>query len=349
MSDWLAAYDYELPAERIARRPADPRDSSRLLVLDRASGARRLTVFRDLPELLRAGDLLVVNETRVLPARIFTRLERTGRRIEILLSHPLEPEAAGESAVWCAMLGPGRRLRPGDLLRIEGEDGAFVLEGPVGDGLWRLRCENGRVEDWMRRTGHIPLPPYLEREDGPSDREWYQTIYAREEGAVAAPTAGLHFTAELFGRLRESGVGLARILLHVGPGTFLPVRAGEPEKHAVLPERYRITEEAASALERTRRQGGRIVAVGTTTVRALETSAREGDLRPGSGWTGLTILPGHRFRAVDALITNFHLPRSSLLLLVSAFAGRETVLESYRQALEAGFRFYSYGDAMLVL
>jgi S-adenosylmethionine:tRNA ribosyltransferase-isomerase len=221
----------------------------------------------------------------------------------------------------------------------------LVIVGPHEQGLWRLRAEGTSVESLLDQYGHVPLPPYLDRADQSADRDWYQTVFARRDGAVAAPTAGLHFTPELFARLERDGIMLARIVLHVGPGTFLPVRASRSEEHRVLSERYEVPPEAAAAMNRARESGGRIIAVGTTVVRALETAAQG---QPSSGWTGLTILPGHRFRSVDALLTNFHLPRSSLLLLVSAFAGRERVLEAYAEARDSGFRFYSYGDAMLI-
>jgi S-adenosylmethionine:tRNA ribosyltransferase-isomerase len=358
-TDWLADYDFDLPDASIARQPAEPRDASRLLVLDRASGARTHASFRHLPRFLRAGDLLVLNETRVVKARVFTHLERTGRPVEVLFSHP-------EEDAWVALLGPGRRLRSGDRLlpqaRTENpeRDGDplpdLVLDCPVGRGLWRLCPEGGAVEALMERAGHIPLPPYLHREDRPEDGDWYQTVYARTDGAVAAPTAGLHFTEAVFAALAAAGVRVASVLLHVGPGTFLPVRAARSAEHRVLPERYEVTEETVEAIAAARLGGGRITAVGTTTVRALETAAAlpgavdtPSRLQAGSGWTGCTLLPGHRFRAVDALITNFHLPRSSLLLLVAAFAGRERILSAYAEARDAGFRFYSYGDAMLIL
>jgi S-adenosylmethionine:tRNA ribosyltransferase-isomerase len=375
--DWLADFDYDLPDASIARHPAQPRDTSRLLVLDRASGARTQASFRHLPRFLRAGDLLVVNETRVLRARVFTHLARTGRPVEVLFSHP-------DGDAWVALLGPGRRLRSGDRLLPQGRsecgerDGDplpdLVLDCPVGNGLWRLRPEGCAVEALMERAGHLPLPPYLRRMDRPEDDDWYQTVYARTDGAVAAPTAGLHFTEAVFAALAAAGVGVASVLLHVGPGTFLPVRAARSAEHRVLPERYEVTEETVAAIAATRSGGGRVVAVGTTTVRALETASAlpgtvgtttvrapeteaaltgavgtSSGLTAGSGWTDCTILPGHRFRAVDAMITNFHLPRSSLLLLVAAFAGRERVLSAYAEARDAGFRFYSFGDAMLIV
>lgn len=357
--DWLAPYDYSLPREQIASSPANPRDSSRLLVLDRDGGARTQTGFRKLPGFLREGDLLVVNTTRVLPARLMTRLERTGRAVEVLLSH-----SDGES--WQALLGPGRRLNPGDRLLIEalpraGEavpdapyHGVLLLEEKLEQGLWRLRPESGVMDTLLERSGHVPLPPYLDREDLPDDRDWYQTVFAREPGAVAAPTAGLHFTKELLEELEAAGVQLAQIVLHVGPGTFMPVRADREKEHRVLPERYQIAPSTAAAVNRAKSSGRRVIAVGTTTVRALESTAwtaGEGRtiMMPAAGWTNLTIREGYSFRVVDAMITNFHLPRSSLLLLVAAFAGRRAILDAYEEARDAGFRFYSYGDAMLIL
>ncbi|MFN8548200.1 MAG: tRNA preQ1(34) S-adenosylmethionine ribosyltransferase-isomerase QueA [Candidatus Eisenbacteria bacterium] len=298
----------------------------------------------DLPSCLEPGDLVVANETRVLPARLLTRLARTGRAVEVLLSHP-------QGAEWVAMLGPARRLREGDLLELTETRGALRLVAPEGGGRWRLTALDGSIEGLMERAGHIPLPHYLERDDTPADREWYQTVFAREAGAIAAPTAGLHFTPRLLAALVDRGIECTRVLLHVGPGTFLPVRASSEDRHQVLAERYAVSAEAARAIAASRARGGRVVAIGTTTVRALESAAARGDgaIAECAGWTDLTIVPGHRFRAVDALLTNFHLPRSSLLLLVSAFAERERVLRAYRHALDTGFRFYSYGDAMLIV
>lgn len=317
----------------------EPRDRSRLLVLDRSRTGEHERAFHELPGELQEGDLLVVNETRVLPARLLTRLERTGRSVEVLFSHP-EPRRHEAGERWIALLGPSRRLRPGDRL-VVGDDAVSLVEAK-GGGQWVVRPEGRSAESMMSLHGHLPIPPYLGREDVPEDREWYQTVFAREAGAIAAPTAGLHFTSELMRALEERGIGLARVVLHVGPGTFLPVRAASLEEHDVLPERFAVPKETADAIATTRARGRRVVAVGTTVVRALESSS-------SNGWTALTIRPGHAFRVVDAMVTNFHLPRSSLLLLVSAFAGRERVLSAYQNAIGRGFRFYSYGDAMLIL
>ena len=282
-----------------------------------------------------------MNETRVLRARLRAELERTGRAVEIVLSHPDGDE-------WLALLGPSRRIREGDRLVLREGEGAFVLAGREEGPLFRLRAE-GDVFSMMEASGHLPLPPYLGREDGPEDREWYQTVFARSPGAVAAPTAGLHFTRPQLEELSSRGIDSASVVLHVGPGTFLPVRAESVEVHRVLPERYEVSAEAAQAMRRTRSSGGRVIAVGTTVARTLETWALSANEGASSGWTDLTVIPGHSFRGFDALITNFHLPRSSLLLLVSAFAGHDATLATYRDAVERGYRFYSYGDAMLIV
>lgn len=351
-------FDYPLPPERIAQRPADPRDSSRLLVVDRGADTWRDARFCDLEALLRPGDLLVVNETRVVPARLFAR-RPGGGRTEILLVRPADGDDPGTAAgrEWDALVRPARRARPGDrfpLLDRAGEpaEGTWlivVVAGPGGER--RVRLEGpADPRAWIEEHGHVPLPPYIARLDEPQDRERYQTVYARYPGAVAAPTAGLHFTPDLLARLAARGVERAALTLHVGPGTFRPVTAARPEEHRMESEWYRVPPETAAALGRTRAAGGRVVAVGTTSVRALESAARGWTETPeeSSGWTDLYIRPGHEFRWVDALITNFHLPRSTLLLLVAAFAGTELTLAAYRHAVESGYRFYSYGDAMLI-
>lgn len=326
-------FDYELPEERIAQEPA-PRGDSRLLVLD-AEGPDRHRRVRDLPRLLRPGDLLVLNDTRVIPARLHGR--RGEGKMEILL---VEKLGGIEGVEWEALVRPGRRARPGTEIAFEGLS-ALVVD--KREGRYRLRFSEP-VEPHLDRLGHIPLPPYIHRPDQAADRDRYQTVFARNPGAIAAPTAGLHFSEGLLEEIAAAGIGFARVTLHVGIGTFKPVSAERVEDHRMDRERYEVGEETAEAIRRTRESGGRIVAVGTTVVRTLESSKGIA----GSGSTELFITPGFRFRVVDVLLTNFHLPRSTLLMLVSAFAGRERVLAAYEEAIREGYRFYSYGDAMLV-
>ena len=342
----IADFDYGLPPALIAQEPLAKRDASRLLVLPRRAGPLEHHCFRELPDLLTPGDLLVVNRSRVLPARLLGR-RPGGGLAEILLVQPLD------DGCWEALVRPGRRLRSGDVvtvsaeLRVHVEAGATSIEG--GRRV-RLDAADGNTAAVLERAGHVPLPPYIRRPDRAEDRERYQTVYARESGSVAAPTAGLHFSSPLLERLAERGIARTEILLHVGPGTFRPVHANRVEDHRVDPERFVIPEDAAAAIRAARARGGRVVAVGTTSVRALETAAlADRTVGAGSGRTDLVIVPGFRFRVVDALVTNFHLPRSSQLLLVAAFAGRERVLAAYAEAVRAGYRFYSYGDAMLLI
>ncbi len=324
-------FDYDLPAGSIAQEAA-PRGESRLLVLDR-TGPERHARVRDLPRLLQPGDLLVLNDTRVIPARLFGR-STGGGRMEILLV-----ERLGERE-WEALVKPGKRARSG--ARIEFDEGLTAEVMGKGEDRYRLRFSEA-IEPHLERLGHIPLPPYIHRPDTSEDRERYQTVYARTPGAIAAPTAGLHFTEGLLREIEEAGVGIARVTLHVGIGTFKTVSAERIEEHRMDRERYEISEEAAQAI----RRADRIVAVGTTVVRTLESAAMgTGEVRAGSGSTELFITPGFRFQVVDALLTNFHLPRSTLLMLVSAFAGRERVVAAYEEAVREGYRFYSYGDAM---
>jgi S-adenosylmethionine:tRNA ribosyltransferase-isomerase len=315
------------------------------MVLSRADGALRHHLFRDLPDLLAPGDLLVVNRSRVFPARLRGR-RATGGEAEILL---IRDQGEGR---WEAMVRPGRHLRPGQKVTLD-DDLSVVIESEAlaADGRRRVRLLSKRrdVAAGLDRCGHTPLPPYIRRPDRPSDRERYQTVYAREPGSVAAPTAGLHFTPAVLGRLKERGVETAEVVLHVGPGTFRPVTASRVEDHRLDPEPFVVPPETASAVAAARARGGKVVAVGTTTVRTLETVARGGGLiGADQGETALVIVPGYTFRVVDALLTNFHLPRSSLLMLVSAFAGHQPVLQAYAEAVRAGYRFYSYGDAMLI-
>jgi len=341
----IGAYDYPLPRELVAQEPLAARDASRLLVVDRATGEVAHRRFADLPELLRPGDLLVMNRSRVFPARLLGRREGSGEA-EILLVR------RREAGVWEALVRPGRRLREGSVVRIAPGFRVRIEGPPPTPPLRRVRLLSDDLDPdaAIERHGHVPLPPYIRRPDTRADRDRYQTVYAREEGSVAAPTAGLHFTPEVLERLGTRGLGRAEIVLHVGPGTFRPVEAGDVRDHRVDPEWFTVPEEAASAFDRARARQGRVVAVGTTTTRALESALdASGRLCAGDGKTDLVIVPGFRFRAVDALVTNFHLPRSSLLLLVSAFAGRERVLAAYVEAVRHRYRFYSYGDAMLLV
>ncbi|MCH9652098.1 MAG: tRNA preQ1(34) S-adenosylmethionine ribosyltransferase-isomerase QueA [Deltaproteobacteria bacterium] len=340
-------FDFHLPQESIAQEPS-PRGQSRLLHLD-AEGPQRHRRVSDLPFLLRAGDLVVVNDTRVIPARLFAKREDTGGRIEVLL---VERE---DDLHWQALLKPGKKARQGRRFVLEGGDApgttsvSFQAEESLEDGRYRLRFSTP-VDPHLDRLGHIPLPPYIKRPDDERDRQRYQTVFANQPGAIAAPTAGLHFTEEILDRLVIEGVGLTTVTLHVGIGTFKPVTAELAHEHRMDRERFHISAEAAEKIRSTRAKRGRIVAIGTTVVRTLETAALEGDgeVRCGPGSSELFIRPGFSFRAVDLLVTNFHLPRSTLLMLVSAFAGRERTLAAYREAVDKGYRFYSYGDAMLV-
>jgi S-adenosylmethionine:tRNA ribosyltransferase-isomerase len=316
------------------------------MVLSREGGDIRHHVFRDLPELLSPGDLVVVNRSRVFPARLLGRRAKGGEA-EILLLRDKKDDGR-----WEAMVRPGRHLRPGQRVTVD-DDLTVVVESEAlaADGRRQVRILSKRrdVAAGLERCGHVPLPPYIRRPDGPEDRDRYQTVYAREPGSIAAPTAGLHFTPAVLARLRERSIEVAEVVLHVGPGTFRPVTCERVEDHVVEPEPFSVPAETAAAVAAARARGGRVVAVGTTTVRTLETVAHPGrGIEARDGQAGLVIGPGYAFRVVDALVTNFHLPRSSLLLLVSAFAGRERVLAAYAEAVRAGYRFYSYGDAMLI-
>jgi S-adenosylmethionine:tRNA ribosyltransferase-isomerase len=341
----VSDFDYDLPRERIAQRPASRRDGSRLLVLDRSSGHVEHRRFTDLPGLLDPDDLVVLNDTRVLPARLEGR-KPTGGRVEILLLDRIDP-----SGWWC-WLRASKRPAPGSAVDL-GHGLTARLEERLGDR-WRVTLDDadGDPDAKIERLGRPPLPPYIRRAPGdprdPEDRRRYQTVYARRPGAVAAPTAGLHFSNDTLGHLERRGVRLAYVTLHVGLGTFQPVRVADVEDHPIHDEAYEITEAAAAAISETRSRGGRIVAVGTTVTRVLEHRATAGEVIPGSGRCDLFIFPGFEFRMIDVLLTNFHLPRSTLLMLVSAFAGRERTLAAYREAIERDYRFYSYGDAMVI-
>lgn len=354
----LSDFDYELPEELIAQQPLEQRAASRMLILDRETQILTNSKFELLPEYVRAGDVLVVNNTRVFPARLIGQRDPTGGRVEVLLvreveaaSSPRQPGRA--SSIWEALVRPAKRLKDGARLRFGDSNlRAQVLESSA-KGLRLLKFEGDKsLETLMNEHGQTPLPPYIRRPSGTSveDRERYQTVFAREKGAIAAPTAGLHFTPEVIEAIGARKARVVEITLHVGYGTFEPVRVDEIEQHRVAPEFFQIDEEAAAVINKSRAQGGRVIAIGTTTTRALESAVNaEGRIEAAGRETKLTITPGYKFRVTDALLTNFHLPRSSLLLLVSAFAGRDFTLDAYRYAVAARFRFYSYGDCMFVI
>ncbi|HUO51824.1 MAG TPA: tRNA preQ1(34) S-adenosylmethionine ribosyltransferase-isomerase QueA [Gemmatimonadaceae bacterium] len=337
-------YAYELPPALIAQAPAAHRDASRLMVVERATGRITHRRFPDLASLISAGDLLVLNTTRVMRARLLG-VRDSGAPGEVLLLRALGDDR------WEAMVSPGGKLRPGRTLHIApGFDVEIERLTERRTRVVRLRAAEG-AERAIERHGHVPLPPYIARADAPADAERYQTVYAREAGSVAAPTAGLHFTAELLAALEARGVRRAEVLLHVGAGTFKPVEVEDPAAHEMHEEWYEVSAEAAAAVYATRAAGGAVWAVGTTTARTLESAAAAGGgtVRAGAGDTRLFIRPPYDFRAVDRLITNFHLPRSTLLMLVAAFAGYELTMRAYAEAVAAGYRFYSYGDAMVVV
>jgi S-adenosylmethionine:tRNA ribosyltransferase-isomerase len=336
----LDAFDFDLPAELIAQHPPAQRGEGRLLCLDAATGALADRRFADLPQLLRPDDVLVFNDTRVIKARLFGR-KASGGRVELLIERVLDARHA------LALVRASHAPAPGSTLELTGGTAVRVLDR---EGVFhRLEFLGGRdVAACLDEHGEMPLPPYIERQADSEDAERYQTVYARTPGAVAAPTAGLHFDQAMLDRLREQGVALAFITLHVGAGTFQPVRSERIEEHIMHRERYTVPPGTVAAIERARANGGRVVAVGTTSLRALESAAAGGDLTAGSGETQLFVTPGYRFRIVEALLTNFHLPRSTLLMLVAAFAGLDTVLAAYRHAVAQRYRFFSYGDAMFI-
>jgi S-adenosylmethionine:tRNA ribosyltransferase-isomerase len=361
----VSDFDFDLPDELIAQRPPVERGQSRLLVLSRQTGAIEHSSFAQVADRLRPGDLLVVNDTKVFPARLVGHRVPSGGAVECLLLRKLpdapdlpNPESRiSNPEVWEALMHPGQKLKPGarvlferDDLRVHGEVLARHFHGRRTLQLW-IESGGMALADAIERIGHIPLPPYIARPDEASDRVRYQTVYAREAGSVAAPTAGLHFTDRVLDELRTRGVERVSLTLHVGYGTFKPVRVENVDEHEVDPEFYTVSPSTAEALTNALQTGRRIVAVGTTTTRALESLTVEasGRVQPSAGSTSLFIHPSHRFRVVQGLITNFHLPRSSLLMLVAAFAGREQILAAYREAVAHEYRFYSYGDAMLIV
>lgn len=335
-------FNYELPQELIAQEPLRDRPSSRLLVLDRATGGLEHKTFRDILQYLGKGDCLVLNNTRVMPARLLGEKEGTGGKIEFVLLKRIEGD------IWEVILRPGRKAKPGVRFVFGGGLLKAEIVEVIEDGNRLVRFEyEGRFEEILDKVGIVPLPPYITKKLEDSER--YQTVYSKDSGSAAAPTAGLHFTVELLEQLRAKGVELAYVTLHVGLGTFRPVKAEVIEEHHMHSEYYEISPETVEKINSTRDNGGRIIGVGTTSCRVLETVAEEnGRMTPKSGWTDIFIYPGYRFKVVDAMITNFHLPESTLIMLVSAFAGRDRTMQAYHEAVENKYRFFSFGDAMLI-
>ncbi|MCF7954658.1 MAG: tRNA preQ1(34) S-adenosylmethionine ribosyltransferase-isomerase QueA [Phycisphaerae bacterium] len=343
--------NYELPDELIAQKPADKRSASRLLVLDRSTDAIADRTFSDITAYIQPGDCLVLNDTKVLAARFFAR-RKTGAKLEGLF---LEEIA---SSVWKVMLKNSRKIKVGEVVDLVGKDGTAFCEITAtercDDGKWVLNvAAEGSVEEILAQTGFPPLPPYIKRDDNPDtaadDFSRYQTVYAKNAGAIAAPTAGMHFTTELMDELKSAGVNIAYVTLHVGAGTFKPVTVENLADHPMHSERYSLDAENAEIINNSKAAGGKIIAVGTTSVRTLETIAASGELKPMQGSTKLFIKPGYEFKAVDAIITNFHLPKSTLIALVGAFAGMDKIMNAYSHAIEEKYRFYSYGDSMIIL
>ena len=345
----LSEFDYSLPKERIAQYPAKEREKCRLMVLDRKAHTVQHKVFEDIAGYFRKGDCLVLNDTKVMPARLFGR-RKTGGKVEIFL---LDTPSSEKDQVAEALIRPSARLKEGERIALESGDEAEILgRGPIGRHVRFSRA----IDSILNEAGHVPLPPYIDRPDEPSDRHDYQTVYSAREGATASPTAGLHFTNELLDKIRGLGVNIAYVTLHTNYGTFAPVKVDAVEDHRMHKEYFELSAEAARTIIGSKKDGGSIFAVGTTTARVLEHCASmianaldPAEVKTCSGHTDLFIYPGFKFRVVDHLITNFHLPKSTLLLLVSAFAGKEFILGAYRQAIETDYRFFSYGDAMLIL
>ena len=346
----VSDFDFDLPDELIAQEPPPQRGGSRLMAVDRSTGAVTHRMFSELPSLLRGGDVLAVNDTRVFPARLLGVRLPGGGAAECFLVRP-----TGEPDTWIALVHPGQRLREGSLMRFERSGRTLNAEVTGrhfhGRRTVRLWTDDATpVREAIEEIGHVPLPPYIKRGDEQRDRDRYQTVYARERGSIAAPTAGLHFTPEVLDALAARGVERVQVTLHVGYGTFQPIRVEHIDEHTMEAEQYEVTDATAAALSRAKREGRRIIAVGTTTTRTLESlsMSADGEVRAGRGETALFIRPGHTFQLVSGLITNFHLPQSSLLMLVSAFAGRDATLSAYREAVAQRYRFYSYGDAMFI-
>lgn len=339
-------YDYYLPEELIAQEPLNRRDQSRLMVLHRNSGVLEHRHFNEIIKFLRPGDTLVINETKVLPARLYGKRKTTGAKIEVLL---LKQQTG---TCWEALVKPGKRAKVGDKLTFT--DGKQVLleadiidKTEAGGRVLEFKY-TGNFLELLDRIGTMPLPPYIKKEL--QDRDRYQTVYARKEGSAAAPTAGLHFTEELLHQVQQKGITVARLLLHVGLGTFRPVKVEDIREHKMHQEYYEVTKETADIINAAKERGNKVVAVGTTSVRTLETAAgADGKVKPGSGWTDIFIYPGYKFKCVNALITNFHLPKSTLMMLVAAFAGKDKIMKAYEEAVKEKYRFFSFGDAMLII
>lgn len=338
----VSEFDFDLPETLIAQHPAEPRDASRLMVVKRDSGEIEHYTFRDLTVLLKAGDVLVLNNTRVIPARLIGEKEGTETKIEVLLLKRLELD------IWEALVKPGKRLKVGQKVSFGHGILTGVLQDILENGNRRIRfIYSGVFETILDQLGQMPLPPYITAQL--EDQERYQTVYAKERGSVAAPTAGLHFTPQLLGELRKKGVEILEVLLHVGLGTFRPVKVDDIREHTMHSEYYRVDSNVAERINRAKQEGRRIISVGTTVARTLESTSHQGRVVSGEGWTDIFIYPGYSFQVVDALLTNFHFPKSTLVMLVSALAGRDLILKAYKLAIEKKYRFYSFGDAMLIL
>lgn len=337
-------FDYDLPEEYIAQTPCQKRDGSRLMVVDKGTGKITHERFFDIRTYLKPGDCLVLNDSRVLPARIFGKKMSTGAKVECLLTKRIEGDR------WESLVRPGKKLKPGDKLSFGDNLTAEIMDyGPDGTRIVGFSYAGKFLEE-LERVGHMPLPPYIHRKAVDEDKNRYQTVYCREEGSVAAPTAGLHFTGELLSGIQEMGIKIVYVTLHVGIGTFRPVKADKVEDHHMHFEEYEISEETAKIINETKGAGGRIISVGTTSTRTLESAADlEGRVLAGTGSTDIFIYPGYKFRIIDSLITNFHLPKSTLMMLISAFYDREKILAAYEEAKKEGYRFFSYGDAMFIV
>jgi S-adenosylmethionine:tRNA ribosyltransferase-isomerase len=341
----LSDYDYNLPESFIAQFPTEPRDHCKMLVVHRNSGVLEHRLFFEIQQFLRPGDLLVINETQVFPARLIGQ-KATGGKIEVFLLEPLENDT------WKALVKPGRRFRRGSVAHFGGRQLTVTVVEELDEGIRKIKVAPGGETFFtlLNQIGHIPLPPYIRREDTPQDRADYQTVYAQQTGSVAAPTAGLHFTRELLQQITDAGISIVPVTLHIGLDTFRPVSVENILDHHMHTEFYRISETSAEKINATRRQGGRVVAVGTTSVRTLETAGNSaGDVRAGSGWSDLFIYPGYPWQVVDGIITNFHLPKSSLMMMIAAFTGLPQLKDAYATAMSQNYRFFSYGDAMLIL